>query len=231
MLANRDEVSISAPPNGPHAQAFTGLTHAPYLLPTESLVARGTGGANLPHESDPTASVLSPQQEAEQLEVYWSAYNTAFPLVVRSLFDADRLANRRQYYSRPLETCMIAIAARHSAAAPSQQRCLYVAARHTLLSHSQHDDCLSTVQCLLLMAELHCAAGNIERARTPRRKCCFSYFFPPQFTASHSEFNSVMCGCHCFHHPNLTHRTCSSHKSNVLASLDKISCNPSSYRG
>ncbi|OQV07870.1 Fungal specific transcription factor domain-containing protein [Cladophialophora immunda] len=119
-------------------------------------------------ESLPLSQSTTSQEEDVLLEeAYWSGQNAVFPLVIKPLFIADRASKRPRYYSRALQTCMIAIAARcSSAVSSSRQRQLHSTARQKLRVEDNQDNSLASVQSLLLFADLECAIGNLAQAST-----------------------------------------------------------------
>ncbi|EHY56037.1 hypothetical protein ABEF92_003809 [Exophiala dermatitidis] len=112
----------------------------------------------------PAMSTSLSQEEKDQLDAYWSTCNAVLPLVVQSLFEADRAARRLRYYSRTLQACMIATGALYAAADPSRQRHFHRVARNFSIDDFAHE-CVATVQSFLLLADLECAIGNLQRAR------------------------------------------------------------------
>ncbi|KAL2445309.1 hypothetical protein ABEF95_012363 [Exophiala dermatitidis] len=172
----------------PLEQTSTGSQHESFPIPHEQAgplppadalwenpVERSRQSREFPpldhHDGNRTSDVDGPamstslsQEEKDQLDAYWSTCNAVLPLVVKSLFEADRAAHRLRYYSRTLQACMIATGALYSAADPSRQRHFHRVARNFSIDDFAHE-CVATVQSFLLLADLECAIGNLRRAR------------------------------------------------------------------
>ncbi|OAP60412.1 hypothetical protein AYL99_05414 [Fonsecaea erecta] len=139
-----------------------------------SLALEGPGAGRLSNvglqpedDSLPLPQEAAHEEGDNQLEeAYWSGQNAVLPLVVKSLFVADRIARRSQYFSRALRACMIAVAARGSTMIDSsRQRQLRLTACQMVRVEDHQNTGLAGVQSLLLLADLACAVGNSAQAR------------------------------------------------------------------